>query len=228
MNVATQAKPATALKKQEMIESINITEAANIAMNQLVKTDPHMQELCLMVSSGLFPNIESLRKGYIISKFGQTMGLDIINSLKYIYIQPIKRKGEIVGNTVKILMPGLAGIIDNHPHYKAHIVERTNQKCRLVMFYQGKRIGEEASYTIEEAKEKGLLGKDNWIANQEAMLHWRCLYRLVQATAPGLLMFGANTGLTPGQIQVVETPEDESDDPTETIIAKGDQAIGEL
>lgn len=139
-----------------------------------------------VVNSGMFPAIKNAAQAMTLFMLAEANGLHPMKAALMYDVLPNGRpsmKGEAMlaefqarGGTVKWL-------------------RRDGQECRGLFKSPGCPEGLEASFTIEEARQAQLAGKDSWRKYAADMLQWRCVTRGVKATLPA-----AGLGLYPTEV----------------------------
>lgn len=152
--------------------------------------------------SGMFPDIKSHAQAIVKVMAGKELGLPPFASIQGIHIAEKLGKVIIGANLI-------ATMIANHPQYNYRVNECNREICKI-SFYNPKEITEAnfigiSSFTIQEAQEAGLLGKDIWKKYPSDMLFARCITRGARRYAPGI--FGGTPVYTPEEMSI-EVDED--------------------
>jgi hypothetical protein len=100
----------------------------------------------------------------------------------------------------------IATMISNHKSYAYRVIKSTKEICEI-NFYDSKNktVNEDSfigtcSFTIQEAQEAALLGKDNWKKYASDMLFARAISRGAKRYTPGI--FGGTAVYTPDELGV--------------------------
>jgi hypothetical protein len=138
-------------------------------------------ELCrTLVASRFLPeSIRTPEAAFAILATGRELGLTAMQSMRSIHI--IKGKPTLSADLI-------VGLCKRAPSCEFfQLVESSGKVAR----YETKRVGEKPTvleYTIEEAKQAGLLSNDNWRKYPAAMLRARCASALARAVYPDVAM----------------------------------------
>lgn len=115
--------------------------------------------------SGLFPTIRSMPQAYVIIQTGRELGIPAMAAMTGIAI--IKGK-PVVGASLIAARVRATG-------YDYRVRELTNDVCSIEFFAaDGDSLGT-STFTIEDARNAGLLGKDNWRQYPRNMLFARAV-----------------------------------------------------
>lgn len=191
----SQVTPVGALSNLQAFEPSNISEAIKLAQ--------------ILVSSRLLPKaVATPEAAFAIIATGRELGLTAMQSLRSIHV--VEGKPTLSAD----LMIAIAKRAPECEYIK--LVESTD----LIATYETKRRGEvgdptRMSWTIEQAKNAGLTGKDNWRKYPAAMLRARCAAAICRAVYPDTLLGVYETDeLSPGRgvpdmeyAQIVDSPE---------------------
>lgn len=148
-----------------------------------------------MQQSGYFKDVTSKQQAIVKVMAGAELGLPPFASMTGIHI--IQGK-PILGANV------LATLVKNDPRYNYKIKQCDNKACIIAWQEDGKTVGE-SSFTWDEAKGAGLVGKDNWKKYPSDMLFARAISRGTRRYAPGV--FGGSPVYTPDEFGVEVDPE---------------------
>lgn len=138
--------------------------------------------------SGYFSDVKSKAQAIVKVMAGAELGLPPFASMTGIHI--IQGKPVLGANV-------LATLVKNDPRYDYRIYQSTDNECALNWYEGGKEVGM-SSFTIEEAKDAGLTGKDNWKKYPSDMLFARAISRGARRFAPGI--FGGSPVYTPDEM----------------------------
>jgi hypothetical protein len=131
-----------------------------------------------MIAASKWFGISEAQAGVKIAA-GAELGIGPVQSIQYIHVIPGGAGG------VKVcLAAGLIGaLIKRSPRYDYQIEQSDTKLCRLTALVDGKPIGQ-CEWTMSDAVEAGLAGKDNWINYPKDMLFARCTTRLARRFFP--------------------------------------------
>jgi len=140
--------------------------------NKLAKLNMReLKELAtVFLESGAFPDVKQLAQAMVKIIAGQELGFSPIVSMTGIHF--FQGKVEF-SSTLK------ASLIKDSGKYEYKVLQHTNDCCEIA-FYQRignelKSLGTPVFYTIEDAAQAGLLGKDNWKKYRKDMLFAACI-----------------------------------------------------
>lgn len=181
-------------------------------MNELIPLNKE-QEYELMkkhaaafYQSGMFPDIKSHAQALVKVMAGSELGLPPFASMTGIHVVVMDS-----GTKIIIGANAIATLIASHPNYYYRIVKATKEICEIEFYESKNKISENgslvgsASFTIQEAQEAGLLGKNTWKKYASDMLFARAISRGARRFAPGI--FGGSPVYTPDELDI-ETDED--------------------
>lgn len=157
-----------------------------------------------LFKSGLFPNAKNEYGAYAIVQYGAELGLAPMVSLQNINVI----SGKLACNGQVMLSLAISrGVV-------FQVLEESAEKCSI-KFSRGP-IQYISHFTMNDAKEAGLTGKDNWNKWKRDMLFWRAVAKGVRRIAPEAVM-GLYTAdeLTDGEVIDVSANER----PTQTVTA---------
>jgi hypothetical protein len=148
---------------------------------QLVVHDPNESLTLQKVSeglfaSGLFPNAKNKYGAFAIVQYGRELGIPPMMSLKNINLI----SGQLACNAQLMLTLALQKGI-------TYEVLKEGDKGATIKFKRGTSTYE-SSFTEEDAKSAGLLGKDNWKKYPRDMYFWRCVAKGIRRIAPDAVM----------------------------------------
>jgi hypothetical protein len=168
----------------------------------------------LLVRSKLLPrSLSTPEAAFTVIMAGRELGLTAMQSLRSLHVI----EGKPVMSADLMMALCLRSPICDH----FRLVESTDTKAT----FEAKRTGQDAvrlSFTIDQAKAAGLVGKDNWKKFPAAMLRARCVAALARIVFADLMLgiydtdeIGPKENRIPEQVQVeVVTGDfgDEADD----------------
>lgn len=140
--------------------------------------------------SGYFTDVKSEAQAIVKVLAGQELGLPAFASMSGIHI--VQGKPVLGANVI-------ATLVKNDPRYNYKIVECTDKICTIEWFENGQSTGQ-SSFTMSEAQNAGLTGKDNWKKYPSDMLFARAISRGARRHAPGI--FGGSPVYTPDELNV--------------------------
>ena len=147
--------------------------------------------------SGFFPDLKSYEQAVVKVMVGKELGVNPFASITGIHV--VNGKPVIGANLI-------ATMIANHPTYNYRVVKSTKEICEIAFYdskdktvNKGTWVGN-ISFTIQEAQEAGLLGKDNWKKYTSDMLFARAISRGAKRYTPGI--FGGTAVYTPDEMGV--------------------------
>jgi hypothetical protein len=143
----------------------------------------------------MFPDLKSEAQAIVKVLVGQELNLPPFASISGIHM--VAGKPVIGANLI-------ATMIAKHPHYSFRINKCTKEMCEI-SFYNSKSPTEgmfigKSSFTIQEAQEAGLLGKDNWKKYASDMLFARAISRGAKRYAADI--FGGTAVYTADELNV--------------------------
>jgi len=143
-----------------------------------------------MVTSGYFADTRDVAQGIVKIMAGKELGLPAFASMSGIHI--IKGKPTLGSNV-------MATLVKNDPRYDYRVKQADNKACVLTWYEHGEVVGE-AGFTIQEAQNADLTGKDNWRKYTSDMLFARAISRGARRYAPGI--FGGAPVYTPDEMGI--------------------------
>ena len=129
--------------------------------------------------SGYFQDVKSEAQAIVKVMAGSELGLPPFASMSGIHI--IQGKPVLGANVI-------ATLVKNDPRYDYRIITKPqaqDTEMFLEWYENGKSVGE-AGFTIKEAQNAGLTGKDNWKKYTSDMLFARAISRGARRFAPGI------------------------------------------
>ena len=138
------------------------------------------QQARTLVASGFLPRaINTPEKAIAVALAGRELGLPMMQAFRGLHII----EGKITMSAD--LMAAL--VFKRFPGALLRVTESTNSRCII----ESGRAGQQATtytFTLDDAKNAGLLGKDNWRKWPRAMLRARCLAEAARATFADALL----------------------------------------
>jgi hypothetical protein len=152
--------------KGEMMSNEIIEHKGSMSLVEIEKTAN------VFMQSGLFKDTRSLAVAVVKIMAGQEMGISPFTAMRGINII----QGQAAPNA------GLTGaLIQKHPDYNYRVIQADAKKVELE--FHGKDLSGKplvlgkVSYSIAEAQQAGLTGKDSWKKYPADMLFARCMTR---------------------------------------------------
>ena len=142
-------------------------------MTDLVKAPPREVAQAFQ-ASGLFPDSKSEAQAYVKVIAGQELGIGPMAAMAGINV--IQGKVTLSANL-------LAAQVKRHPAYNYRVKDHTNEVCRIEFFENGDPVGV-SEFTIQDAKQAGVAGGQNWRKYPKAMLFARALTQGVRWYCP--------------------------------------------
>lgn len=128
-----------------------------------------------LFKSGMFPNVRSAAGAYAVIECGLELGIPPVASLNTI---------DIINGRLTLEAKALLALANNRAGVTWEVEERSDKKCKMIFKRPGFSKSIVSEFTIEEAKEAGLLTKQNWKSWVPDMLFARCASRGVRMIAP--------------------------------------------
>lgn len=162
----------------------------------------------LLVGSGLLGrNVVRPEQAFTIIAAGRELGLTAMQSLRSIHI---------IEGKPTLSVDLIAALCKSRPDVCVYfrMVESTAERATYETQRKGEPSPTRMSWTIQEAKDAGLVGKDNWRKYPAAMLRARCITALARAVYPDLAM-----GLyDPDEIDTTSSPPQASGSRPEVVV----------
>jgi hypothetical protein len=140
--------------------------------------------------SGYFKDAATKAQAITKVMAGHELGLPPFASMAGIHV--IQGK-PVLGSNV------IATLVKNDPRYDYRVKQADDKACVLTWYEDGQEVGV-AGFTIQEAQNAGLTGKDNWKKYTSDMLFARAISRGARRFAPGI--FGGSPVYTPDEMGV--------------------------
>lgn len=140
--------------------------------NELVKYQPMDIKTIttladVFVKSGRFATEKSVAQAAVKILAGQELGLGPVQSMTNI---------DVISGKIALSAGLLASLIKSSGKYDYRVVETDNKHCKLEFFENDQSLGF-SEFTEADAKQAGLLGKDNWSKYPSDMYFARALTR---------------------------------------------------
>lgn len=201
------SKTGSATTKKAQSKSVGAKPTdIQLAPEQSVAVVPDHKNLSAVADelfrSGLFPQTRNKYGTLAIIEYGRELGLRPVVALQTMSVI----KGRICIESKAML----ALAIEKGIKYK--VLEKTSKVSRV----EFKRDGFDAhteSFTIEDARAKGFLTKENWKMYPEEMCFWRCVSKGLRAYAPDIIM---------GLYTIDEMGDAVDDEPEEEEVLEGE------
>lgn len=152
------------------------------------------EKAATLVKSGFLPKaITTPEKAIAVMQTGQELGIGPMQSFRGIHV--IEGKPSLAADLMAAL------VYQRVPGAKLRVVETNRDRCVIEAGRPGDPVTR-FTFDMEDAKEAGLLGKDNWRKWRRAMLRSRCMSETCHAVFPDAIM-----GLyTPEEMESVHAP----------------------
>ena len=154
-------------------------------MNNIIRFEEQTAIAKAFKDSGLFPDIKSEAQAIVKIQAGLELGLEPFAAMQGI---------EIIQGKCKQSASLQAALIKRSGKYTYKLAEETPNKCRLQFFEIHNGTWESlgfVEYTTEEAKQAGLLSKQNWQKHLSDMLFARAVSRGARRFTPDIFITGA-------------------------------------
>ncbi|MHB9105788.1 MAG: hypothetical protein ACYDCO_01915 [Armatimonadota bacterium] len=119
----------------------------------------------LLQKSGMFGKSMTYEQAVAKAMIGRAMGMEPVEALRMI---------DVFDGNISIRSEYRAARI-KRAKCDYRVTEHTDEKCSITFFDEQKNEVGQHTFTLEDARKMGLLGKDNWKKSQKVMLFWRCL-----------------------------------------------------
>lgn len=127
--------------------------------------------------SGMFQNVKNAYGAMAIIEYGRELGIQPVMALQSMSVI----NGRICIESKALLAQAMRSGV------KVGIKEKTKEKSVIEFHRPGQEPFTE-TFTIEDAKKLGFLGKKNWQQYPEEMCFWRCVAKGLRAYAPDILL----------------------------------------
>lgn len=231
-HLAAQPDDDLALWLEASVDLVRAKKLRRKKMNEIVKHQEPATELSTwramreqakeLVQSGFLPKaVNTPEKAMAIIQTGKELGLGPMQSLRSIHIIDGKPTmgADLIGGLALSKVPGSV----------LRVVETTNAKCTVEAGRQGQKPTL-FTFTIDDAKNAGLTGKQNWRNYPRAMLRARAITEACRAVFPDAVMglydpdeLGAVTSPSGEVIAVTDiTPHADSPDAAPAMVHRGE------
>ena len=135
----------------------------------------------ILAAGRLLPrSLQNPEAAFTVIMAGRELGLTAMQSLRSIYFFDGK---------LTMSADLMVSLVKRSPVCKSlELIEHTDERVT----YETHRVGEEKptrmSWTIEDAKRAGLMGKDNWKKHPRQMLRARCAAEICRAVYPDVML----------------------------------------
>lgn len=129
-----------------------------------------------LFESGLFPNVRNPAGAFAVVQYGSELGLAPMVSLQNINVI----NGKLAANGQVMLSLALARGVS------FQVLTETEKECSI-KFVKGQNQYI-SHFSLKDAEEAGLTGKDNWKKWRKDMLFWRCVAKGVRRIDPTSVM----------------------------------------
>lgn len=139
------------------------------------KSLKEVQSIALVFAqSGMFEGVQGMAQAFVKIMQGRELGFTAVESMTGIHV--IKGK-PVVGAHL------IAAGIRRSPQYDYDVEELDNERCTIVLFKNGKVFKRE-TFTIQDAKNAGLLNSNNWQKYPRNMLFARTISNIQKFHCP--------------------------------------------
>lgn len=142
----------------------------------VIDFDTLQRQATALYASNFFNDVKSQAQAIVKVMAGAELGVPPFASMTNIDI--IQGKPALSANM-------MASLVDRDPRYDFEVIECDSKKCVLKWHRDGREVGQ-SSFTIEEAQQAQLAGKDNWRKYPSDMLFARAISRGTRRFAPGV------------------------------------------
>lgn len=171
------------------MEQTAITKAGS---NNIIRTmDDAERAARAMAASGFFPDSKQAAQAVVKILAGSELGFGPFASMTGVSI--IQGKPAVGANL-------MAAAVKRTGKYNYRIIALTNNGCELA-FYEGSQEVGRSAFTEQDAKDAGLLSKDNWKKYPRNMYFARALSNGVRWYAPDI--YGGAAVYTPDELDAV-------------------------
>ena len=145
------------MSKDKEIITINETVGTVSTPLDLNRADASLEAVWRLAKvysmAGFWQDIRDPAKAAVKIMLGRELGLSPAQAINGTYLT---KQG-----TLALSARTLAALIKASGKYDYRVLEKSPTICRVQILQQGRPIGTE-TYTIEEAQQAGLTGRDNW------------------------------------------------------------------
>jgi hypothetical protein len=146
------------------MDNLPTVTTSNSILSYVEHLDKQLQFADVLLRSKLVPShFQTKEAVYVALLWGQELGFSPVQATQSLEV--IQGKVTTPAQTIKALVEREGGRVET--------VKWTRDECTLRMT-RGDH-SEEHTFTIQDAEEAQLLGKDNWKKNRKAMLYARCV-----------------------------------------------------
>lgn len=156
------------MTQMTVVNQNNLTAMTNIK--------PMLEFATHLVKSGFLPTaVNTAEKALAIILTGNELGIPPMQALRQIHVIQGKPTMSVE------LMLGLA--YSRIPGFICEVLESNNAHC-VVKMSRPNHTPYTHTFTMEDARNLGLTGKDNWKKQPAVMLRWRCISAALKVVAP--------------------------------------------
>lgn len=134
----------------------------------------------LMINSKMFTDIQGVAQGAVRILAGRELGIGPVASLRSI---------EIVQGNLSIRSHLMAAMIKRSPRYNYRVTVSTNDKCAIDFIEDGEVCGT-SEFTMEDAKQAGLINNNTWKKYPKTMLYNRAMSQGARMFCPDIFLGG--------------------------------------
>lgn len=156
------------MTQMTVVNQNNLTAMTNIK--------PMLEFATHLVKSGFLPTaVNTAEKALAIILTGNELGIPPMQALRQIHVIQGKPTMSVE------LMLGFA--YSRIPGFICEVLESNNTHC-VVKMSRPNHTPYTHTFTMEDARNLGLTGKDNWKKQPAVMLRWRCISAALKVVAP--------------------------------------------
>ena len=151
-----------------------------------------------LLNSGMFPAVKNVAGAVTIIEYGRELSIPPVAALQTM---------AIVNGRLCMEAKAMQAIFQNHGG-DIKIIERSKVRAKIEL----SKVGREPyvhEYTMEQAKQEKLSGKDNWTKMPETMLYWRAVATGIRLYDPGVI-FGL---YSKEELTDIAVPSEKQDNP---------------
>jgi len=141
-----------------------------------------------MAASGYFSDASDAAKAIVKILAGREMGFGPFAAMHGVHV--IKGKPTVGANL-------MAAAVKNHPRYDYRVAQMSDQQVSITFYQNGDELGT-STFTVNDAKDAGLMGRDNWRKYARNMLFARAISNGVRWYCPDV--FAGNAVYTPDEL----------------------------
>lgn len=150
-----------------------------ISVSNKLDFDTLQRQAMAIFKSRFFGDVKSEAQAIVKVMAGNELGIPPVASISGIHI--VQGKPVLGANII-------ATLIDRHPDYKYRVrtpKDEDSERCEIEFFKNNESLGS-VSFTMDEAKNANLTGKDNWKKYPSDMLFARAISRGARRLTPAV------------------------------------------